>query len=185
MADKNIGALPSAPSVNDDALLAVEQQGIAMKMTGAQFRAFGETAARKVAQATASPYAQAAAASASSAATSATAAEKARTGAETAKAAAETAKSAAKSSETSAAASANSAKQYSGKPPKIQDGTWWIWNAAKQKYEDTGEYAQGNVLFATFAIDVATGLLIMTTPDEYHGPEFHLVDGMLEVSIRA
>ena len=37
-----------------------------------------------------------------------------------------------------AAASALSAQQYSGKPPKPQDGTWWIWDAAQQKYLDSG-----------------------------------------------
>lgn len=42
MADKAIGELPQAPSVNDNSLLAVEQQGTAMKMTGAQFRQFAQ-----------------------------------------------------------------------------------------------------------------------------------------------
>lgn len=37
-----------------------------------------------------------------------------------------------------AAASALSAQQYSGKPPKPQGGTWWIWDAAQQKYLDSG-----------------------------------------------
>jgi len=45
MADKAIGDLPQAASVNDDSLLAVEQQGIAMKMTGAQFKQFARQAA--------------------------------------------------------------------------------------------------------------------------------------------
>ena len=44
----------------------------------------------------------------------------------------------AKVSETEAAASALSAQQYSGKPPKPQDRTWWIWDAAQQKYIDSG-----------------------------------------------
>lgn len=34
MADKNIGALPLAPTVNDDSLLVMEQQGQAMAVTG-------------------------------------------------------------------------------------------------------------------------------------------------------
>lgn len=42
MADKNIGALPQAPNLNDDSLMVVEQQGTAMKMTGAQFKEFGK-----------------------------------------------------------------------------------------------------------------------------------------------
>lgn len=66
------------------------------------------------------------------------AAQAAKTAAETAKADAEDAKDKAKVSETAAAASALSAQQYSGKPPKPQDGTWWIWDAAQQKYIDSG-----------------------------------------------
>lgn len=65
------------------------------------------------------------------------AAQAAKTAAETAKADAEDAKDKAKVSETAAAASALSAQQYSGKPPKPQDGTWWIWDAAQQKYIDS------------------------------------------------
>lgn len=42
MADKNIGALPQAPNLDDDSLMVVEQQGTAMKMTGAQFKEFGK-----------------------------------------------------------------------------------------------------------------------------------------------
>lgn len=30
------------------------------------------------------------------------------------------------------------AKQYSGKPAKSIDGTWWLWNAETGKYEDSG-----------------------------------------------
>lgn len=30
------------------------------------------------------------------------------------------------------------AKQYSGKPAKAIDGTWWIWNAETGEYEDSG-----------------------------------------------
>ena len=44
MADKNIGALPLAPDLYDDSMLVVEQQGQAMKLSGAQFRAFGKQA---------------------------------------------------------------------------------------------------------------------------------------------
>lgn len=66
------------------------------------------------------------------------AAQAAKTAAETAKTEAEDAKDKAKVSETAAAASALSAQQYSGKPPKPQNGTWWIWNAEQQKYIDSG-----------------------------------------------
>lgn len=37
----------------------------------------------------------------------------------------------------------DTAKQYSGKPPIIRNGTWWTWDAAAQKYVDTGEEARG------------------------------------------
>lgn len=66
------------------------------------------------------------------------AAQAAKTAAETAKTDAEDARDKAEASETAAAASAFSAQQYSGKPPKPQDGTWWIWDAAQQKYLDSG-----------------------------------------------
>lgn len=45
MADKNIGALPAAAGINDDALFVVEQQGTAMKASGAQIAAFAKAAA--------------------------------------------------------------------------------------------------------------------------------------------
>ena len=54
--------------------------------------------------------------------------------AEAARTAAEQAKTDALDSAAEAAGSAAKAEQYSGKPPKPQNGTWWIWNA------DTGEY---------------------------------------------
>lgn len=42
-----------------------------------------------------------------------------------------------------AAASAETAKQYAGKPPVIEDGTWHIWNAATHTYTDTLLPARG------------------------------------------
>ena len=42
MADKHIGALPPAPSVEDDSLLVMEQQGTAMKLTGAQLKKYAK-----------------------------------------------------------------------------------------------------------------------------------------------
>lgn len=62
----------------------------------------------------------------------------AKTAAEDAKNDAEDARDKAKMSEDAAAESALSAQQYSGKPPKPQDGTWWIWDADQQKYLDSG-----------------------------------------------
>jgi len=40
-----------------------------------------------------------------------------------------------------AASSAQSAKEYSGKPPIVQDGRWWTWNAEAKQYADTGKRA--------------------------------------------
>lgn len=42
MADKTIGSLPSVESVNDDSLIPAEQQGEAVKVTGAQFKSFAQ-----------------------------------------------------------------------------------------------------------------------------------------------
>lgn len=39
MADKRIGELPAAPALYDDTLFAVEQQGVAKKLTGRQIKA--------------------------------------------------------------------------------------------------------------------------------------------------
>lgn len=44
MADSNIGSLPLAAQLDDDSLLVAEQQGQAVKVTGAQFKEFGRQA---------------------------------------------------------------------------------------------------------------------------------------------
>jgi len=63
--------------------------------------------------------------------------------AEAAKAGALDAKADAEQSAEAAAGSAETAKQYSGKPPIIQDGNWWTWNAGAAAYQDTGKPARG------------------------------------------
>lgn len=156
MADKTIGSLPQAQSVDDSSLFVCEQQGTAMKTTGAQWKGFAVQAVSQYVE-----PAQQAAQQAQQAATNAA------------------------KSETNAAKSAQSAQEYSGKPPIIQNDTWWTWDAEKKEYVDTGEAARGDVMFATFAIDPETGLLTMTTPDGYTGPVFSIVNGFLEVSINA
>lgn len=161
MADRTIGELPVADHLDDESLLVVEQQGEARSIQGLLVRRFAEAATEGAVQA-----AQAAAEQAE----------------QSAQDAANSAAQAAKSAD-EAAESAQSAQQYSGKPPRIQNGTWWIWNADTQQYEDTGEAARGNVMYATFAVTPETGELIMTTPDEYRGPVFYLVNGILEVAI--
>lgn len=154
-----IGDLPGIADLYDDTLLPVEQQGEARHMTGRQWK--------KYAQASVESYVDVAEESADAAAASA--------------AAAASSASAAAGSASDAAGSADTAKQYSGKPPIIQDGRWWTWNAATQKYEDTGEAARGNLMYATFYVDAAIGDLYMVTDNEYTGPSFRLVNGDLEV----
>ena len=161
MADKQIGSLPQAATVGDDSLFVCEQQGTAMKTTGAQWKGF---AVQAVSQYVAP--AQQAAAQAAQSATNAAKSER----------------NAAQSAE-EAADSADKAEQYSGKPPIIQNDTWWTWDAETGKYVDTGETSKGDVMFATFGIDPSTGILTMTTPDGYSGPVFYLVNGFLEVSV--
>lgn len=154
-----IGGLPGIADLYDDSLLPVEQQGEARHMTGLQWK--------KYAQAGVEVYVEGARQSAEAAANSA---------AEAAKSAEDAAGSA-----SDAADSAETAQQYSGKPPVIIDGRWWVWNAATQQYEDTGEAARGNVMYATFFLDAATGDLYMYADEEYTGPQFRLKGADLEV----
>ena len=147
-----IGSLPGIADLYDDTLLPVEQQGEARHMKGAQWKAY--------ARASVSIYVEGAAQSARDAAGSA----------------ANAAVSAQEAED-----SAQKAQQYSGKPPIIQGGTWWTWNAERQEYVDTGEAARGNLMYAVFYVDAATGALYMVTDAEYAGPGFRLADGNLEV----
>jgi len=253
MADKNIGSLPQAASVADDALLVAEIQGQAEKITGKQLKdhvakgvevyvkdaqaaaknaqdaaksaedslnQIGDSVTQAGSAAAAAKDAQAAAEAAQSAAESAaesaadgvaeqlagyvssaehakTEAEAANTNAQQAKTDAQAAQTAAQSAQTAAegaktdaqnaadqaakdktdaeaakaaslaaqdaaqkaqaaaeasntaaagkaaeaAASAATAQQYSGKPPIVQGGTWWTWDAEAGEYQDTGKRA--------------------------------------------
>lgn len=163
MADKQISSLPQAQTVDDNSLFVCEQQGTAMKTTGAQWKGF---AVQAVSQYVAP--AQQAAQQAQQAATNAAQSE------------ANAAESA-----TEAAESAQTAQEYSGKPPIIQNDTWWTWDAEQGEYVDTGESARGDVMYATFEINMDTGELVMYTPDGYTGPVFSLDNGFLEVTISA
>lgn len=157
--EASIGTLPGIAGLYDDTKIPVEQHGEARHMTGAQWKRYAQDS---VAQ-----YIDEAQDAAN---TAAGAVAQVGTAVEDARAAAE-----------SAAESALSAQQYSGKPPVIQDGRWWIWNAGKQTYEDTGEAARGNLMYATFFVDPLTGTLYMVTDQEYTGPVFRLHNGDLEV----
>lgn len=157
-----IGDLPGIADLYDDTLLPVEQQGEARHMTGAQWKAYAQAGVHQYVE---------------------SAHTAARQAAEASDAACAYAQDAGKSAG-EAADSAASARQYSGKPPMIQDGRWWTWNAEKQEYVDTGEAARGNLMYAAFFVDPATGALYMVTDSEYTGPVFRLVDGDLEVVLR-
>lgn len=163
MADKQISSLPQAQTVDDNSLFVCEQQGTAMKTTGAQWKGFARDAVEQYVQ-----PAQQAAQQAQQAASNAAQAE-----------------TNAAQSATDAAESAQTAQEYSGKPPIIQNDTWWTWDAEQGEYVDTGESARGDVMYATFEIDMETGELVMYTPDGYTGPVFSLSDGFLEVTISA
>ncbi len=61
--------------------------------------------------------------------------------AQTARDAAEAANTAAAGKAAEAAASAAAAQQYSGRPPIVQGGSWWTWDAEAGAYRDTGKRA--------------------------------------------
>ena len=132
MADKPISELPAASEVLDNSLFVMEQSQQALSVTGALVKTYAENAAEATAETVSQQYVQQAAASATAAAGSASAAQSSAT------AAASSAGTAADSA-SEAATSATTAQQYSGKPPIIQNWTWWTWNATTQEYEDTGE----------------------------------------------
>ena len=163
MADKQISSLPQAQTVDDNSLFVCEQQGTAMKTTGAQWKGFAVQAVSQYVE-PAQQAAQQAQQAASNAAQSET--------------------NAAQSAQ-EAEESAQTAQEYSGKPPIIQNDTWWTWDAEQGEYVDTGDPARGDVMYATFDIDTDTGELVMYTPDGYTGPVFSLSDGFLEVTISA
>ena len=50
MADKTIGTLPKLEDIYDDSLLVVEHQGIAYRLTGAQWKAYAVSAAQSIAK---------------------------------------------------------------------------------------------------------------------------------------
>ncbi len=83
-----------------------------------------------------------------------------------------------------ARAAADRLNALSDYPAKIVEGYWWLWNEKTGEYEDTGERADGNTLFATFDIDLDTGELSCTTPDRYDGAQFAIdTNGNLTVEI--
>lgn len=142
----DVAAKDAAEGVREELSVYVEQ-------TKANAKAAADSASEAAAsQEAAAKSAQGAAGSATAAAQNAVDAADARTAAEAAqgkaeaaqvvaeaaKSGAETAAGTATTKAEEASASAETAKQYSGKPPKPQNGTWWVWNAETQAYTDTG-----------------------------------------------
>lgn len=128
----DVAAKDAAEGVREELSVYVEQ-------TEANAQAAADSASEAaVSQEAAAQSAQGAAGSATAAAQDAVDAADARTAAEAAKSGAETAAGTATTKAEEASASAETAKQYSGKPPKPQNGTWWVWNAETQAYTDTG-----------------------------------------------
>lgn len=125
-----------------------------------------QAAAQSATQAAGS--ATAASGSASAAAGSATeAAGSAADAAESAGNAAESASQAA-SSASAAQEAAENAQEYSGKPPIIQNDTWWTWDAETDKYEDTGHPATGEAAgfgSITATVDNAVGVPVVTVTE--------------------
>lgn len=72
-----------------------------------------------------------------SAESNAAAAQTSRLASEEAQRLSEQYRDSAKDDAAKAAANAKMAEQYSGKPPKIQNETWWIWDAETGDYVDT------------------------------------------------
>lgn len=67
---------------------------------------------------------------------------------------------------------------------EIRDGYWWRWDEETGEWYNTGEIAKGNVMYATFQVDPATGVLTMFTDEEYTGANFTLDEnGILSVKI--
>lgn len=142
----DVAAKDAAEGVREELSVYVEQ-------TEANAQAAADSASEAAAsQEAAAQSAQGAAGSATAAAQDAVDAADARTAAEAAQGKAEAAQGAAEAAKSGAetaagtattkaeeaSASAETAKQYSGKPPKPQNGTWWVWNAETQAYTDTG-----------------------------------------------
>lgn len=163
--DASIGDLPGIADLYDDTLLPVEQQGEARHMTGRQWK--------KYAQASVEAYVEGAEAAADAASASA--------------AAAANSASAAAGSASDAAGSADTAKQYSGKPPVIQDGYWWTWNAGEQKYINTGKrsvlnfdkvYPSVEAMNADKDnVDELTTAIISSTVDDPDNAAIYIFDG--------
>lgn len=83
-----------------------------------------------------------------------------------------------------AEAATNRLNALSDHRDEIRDGYWWRWDEETGEWYNTGEIAKGNVMFATFELDPFTGILTMSTDEEYTGANFELDEnGILTVVI--
>lgn len=84
------------------------------------------------------------------------------------------------------------ANEIADHPTKIgEDNYVYKYNEETKVYEKTAIYVKGekgdkgNLLYASFEVDIDTGELVMITPDDYNGPSFHLSEaGDLVVTIK-
>jgi len=83
------------------------------------------------------------------------------------------------------------ANEIANNPTKIRDDNYvYKYNEETKEYEKTNIYVKGekgdkgNLLYASFEVDMDSGELVMVMPDDYEGPSFHLSDaGDLVVTI--
>ena len=197
MADKTIGSLPAAATVDDASLFVCEQQGTAMKTTGAQWKGFAvaavtayvgqaQTAATQAGESAtaAANSATAAAGSATQAQESATQAQESAQDAQEAQTAAEAAQGKAEDAQEAIENLSVSAETLPPDQEATVEKTVGPDGAVSLSF-GIPQGKTGNVMYATFDIDPETGLLTMTTAEGYDGPTFMIVNGFLEVSINA
>ena len=161
--------------------------GSATDAAGSALSASGSAAAAQTSEENAADSASSAAGSAQDAADSANSAQVSKVAA--AQSAGEAAGSAkdAEDSATAAAGSAQAARQYSGKPPIIQAGYWWTWNADQQKYVNTGKRSVLNFdkVYASVAemnadkgnVEEMTTAIISSTVEDPANAAIYIFDG--------
>lgn len=161
--------------------------GSATAASRSALSASGSAAAAQTSEENAAESASSATGSAQSAANSADSAQVSKVAAaQSADEAAGSAKDA-EDSATAAAGSAQAAKQYSGKPPIIQAGYWWTWNADQQKYVNTGKRSVLNFdkVYASVAemnadkenVEEMTTAIISSTVEDPANAAIYIFDG--------
>ena len=159
--DSAIGNLPPAQSFDDNSLLVAEQSAEAVKVTGAQLKAYASAAGASAAQ----PYATAAATSAETAAQWATGNTSGTP----------SATNNGKYYSEQAAGYAATAASWSANPPYIgTNGNWYVWNTTTEQYEDSGVDASITVDIADITELAAGATPYVTNTGTPTDPIFHL-----------